>query len=212
MKAPSPNSGDPGINGNYIATLFAFRTPKFETWREIDIEVTGNATNAVTTNVINGDQRFEWMADFADANEAIVDGIDTRTEFHDFAFEWLPDSITWYVDGEMIRQYTTDSKLPIPELSAKIMMNLWIFNNTAAFGGPDLENNMYPMTSEYEWFRFYKWDQEDTYPCTAMNESCLSADDTNLSSNNPCDGISAAGDIVKVGGATSPACTTTCPY
>lgn len=212
MKAPTPNGTDPAVNGNYIATLFTFRTPKFETWREIDIEVTGNAANAVTTNVINGNEQFVWNASFADANEAIVDGANTRTEFHDFAFEWLPTGITWYVDGEVIREYTTSEKLPIPELSAKIMMNLWIFNNSVGFGGTDIENNNYEnFRSEYEWFRFYKWDQETTYPCKAMNESCLAEDDKNLSSNNPCDGISAAGVVKKMSGDVA-SCTTTCPY
>ena len=38
----------------------------------------------------------------------------------------------------------------------------------------------YPFTGEYDWFRFYKWDQDDKYPC-----ACLPADDKDLSANNP---------------------------
>jgi beta-glucanase (GH16 family) len=158
LKAPSPNATDPSIDGNYISTLFTFRTPKFEDWREIDIEVTGDSTNTVTTNVIYGDDQFAWSPDIADDAANVFPAIDTRTEFHDFAFEWLPDSIVWYLDGVEFRRYEQPAKRPIPNLAAKVMMNLWIFGPSAGFGGPDIENNMYPMHSEYERFRFYKLD------------------------------------------------------
>jgi hypothetical protein len=48
---------------------------------------------------------------------------------------------------------------------------------------------MLPLTSEYEFIRFYKWDGDDTYPCPDMDESCLSSDDLLLAGNNGCDGI-----------------------
>src|SRR5690606_19323954 len=180
-------------NGNYIATLFTFRTPKTLYWREIDIEVTGDTENVVTTNVIYGDNQAQWSEGIADADAAVMEGVNSRTDFHDYAFEWLPTGITWYVDGEVIRTYGTNEKRPVPELSAKIMMNLWIFNDSAGFGGPEIENNQYPMRSEYEWFRFYKWNGDNSYPCAAMDESCLSAGDKGSSSNNPCDGIADSG-------------------
>lgn len=37
----------------------------------------------------------------------------------------------------------------------------------------EIHNNRYPMTSEYDWFRFYKWDDEPGgYPCIG-SDSCL---------------------------------------
>jgi hypothetical protein len=41
---------------------------------------------------------------------------------------------------------------------------------------------MYPLTSVYEYFRFYKQNGE-TYPCT-NTPSCLAAADTAFSKNN----------------------------
>merc|ERR1712156_936345 len=49
--------------------------------------------------------------------------------------------------------------------------------------------NRYPMYSEYDWFRFYRWDGDHDYPCPSYGTSCLTPDDTYLSSNIPCDGI-----------------------
>ena len=54
----------------------------------------------------------------------------------------------------------------------------WVFENSG-FGG-DPTKNTYPFTGEYDWFRFYKWDQDDKYPCAP-----LPADDKDLSANNP---------------------------
>ncbi|OLQ15535.1 hypothetical protein AK812_SmicGene167 [Symbiodinium microadriaticum] len=120
MKAPEVQPGNADIDGNFIATMFIFRDAKFRHWREIDIEsyaqdtgelmgmsedsAEGDRPNSVTTNVLRADNT-----------------------------EWLPDRITWYIDGKAVR---------------------------------------------YDWFRFYKWDGEDTYPCA----------DTYLDGNNPCDG------------------------
>ncbi len=205
MKAPTVQPGNTAINGNYVATMFVFRTPKFEDWRELDIEVTGDGVDAVTTNLITANDTFTWSEQIAEPVALTVDGMNVREEFHDFAFEWLPDGITWYVDGQVVREKNAGEGLPIPEKSAKIMMNLWIFNATAAFGGKDIANNQYPMHSEYEWFRFYKWDGDDAYPCDSMDVSCLGAEDTNLSSNNPCDGLPQEGQV-----AGKAACTATC--
>lgn len=122
-----------------------------------------------------------------------------RAEFHTYGFEWLPNKVTWFIDGKAVRTHYGGHP-PIPDKSAKIMMNLWIFGPKANFGGKEIQNNRYPMTSEYDWFRFYKWDGESTYPCigsqrcssarfhTSHDLGCLTSDDRYLDGNNPCDG------------------------
>lgn len=64
-------------------------------------------------------------------------------------FEWLPNKVTWYIDGKVVRTHY-GGRPPIPDKSAKIMMNLWIFGPKANFGGKEIYNNRYPMTSEYD--------------------------------------------------------------
>ena len=67
-------------------------------------------------------------------------------------------------------------------------MNLWIFFSNAAFGDPT--KNTYPFVATYDYFRFYKWNQETTYPCSPT-PTCLPATDyqvkgvTEGSQNNP---------------------------
>jgi beta-glucanase (GH16 family) len=195
MKAPHPN---PAMgNGNLIATLFVFRTPKFQDWREIDIEVTGESADSIWTNVIYGDNREGWAADMQEATKVYPSGtgamaqpagINSRTDFHNYAFEWTPTQIRWYVDDVLIRvkdDGVGDNNVQVPDLPGKIMMNLWIFNG-GDFGGPMVNDNVYPFATEYEWFRFYQMDGEP-YPCPDL--SCLVAADLDAAKNNPDDGV-----------------------
>jgi len=112
---------------------------------------------------------------------------------HVYAFTWLPTGITWYVDGNQITSPSSASSpgvapFPgkaqdgIPTASAKIMMNMWQFTDATTFG--NAANNVYPIQSEYEYFRFYKWNTETTYPCSPA-PSCLPAADLTDSQNNP---------------------------
>ena len=54
----------PNQSGNYINTMFAFRTPKYQDWRELDLEVTADAPTSFTTNVIYGDKQQAWSAGY----------------------------------------------------------------------------------------------------------------------------------------------------
>lgn len=191
MKAPSVQPGDTTINGNYIATMFVFRDAKFRHWREIDIEATGDSPQSVTTNVLHADNTAYWNPFIARAVE-IRAPFNARDDFHTYAFEWLPESVTWYIDGEEVRSHHCRDGVPVPDLSGKIMMNLWIFGGDG-FGGKEGDNNRWPMHTEYDWIRFYRWDGEETYPCPGMSTSCLTEDDKFLTSNNPCDGIAQTG-------------------
>jgi len=202
MKAPDVQPGNPDINGNFVATMFVFRDAKFHHWREIDIEVTGDHHNSVTTNVLSADNTEWWSTRIAAARSTNING-NARENFHVYGFEWLPNKVTWFVDGKPVRTHY-GGRPPIPDKSAKIMMNLWIFGPKANFGGKEIYNNRYPMTSEYDWFRFYKWDGDSSYPCIGSG-SCLTSDDRYLDGNNPCDGQAMKGTWKGKG-----ACTASC--
>lgn len=208
MKAPSIQPGDAHTNGNYISTMFVYRDAKYKHWREIDVEVTGDSKNSLTMNVLYAENAEAWSPAIQESLkfEAGSD-VNLREEFHTYAFAWLPTGISWYFDGKLIGTHGPEAKLPVPNLSTKIMMNLWIFSEGFGFGGPEGWNNRYPMHSEYDWFRFYKWDGDTRYPCPDATDSCLTEDDKYLSANNPCDGIPNVG--LRNG---APSCIAECPY
>ncbi len=192
MKAPATGE-------NFIFTMFAYRHPAYLLWREIDIEVQASPQNTFISNLITAPPGTRlWNSSIEDSTTTypygdgnpIPGGFNTASDYHVYAFEWLPDSIKWYVDGVLVRTKIDgvgNDNLPVPKESTKIVMNLWVFTS-AALGGGDPASNVYPITGNYDWFRFYRWDQDTTYPC-ADAPGCLPAADLELAKNNVDDGL-----------------------
>ncbi len=183
MKAPTPAPTDMA-GGNFINTLFTFRTPKIEDWREIDIEVIAGGVDKVFSNVVYADGKSDYGQTMNSALPVTVPAnFNSRTGFHTYAFVWKADGITWFVDDQPTasRTFAGGGSPPIPNKSAKIMMSMWVFGGGYGFGGLDGEKNVYPFTAEYDFFRFYKQDDE-MYP---MDPAALPPEDLNKSKNNP---------------------------
>jgi beta-glucanase (GH16 family) len=182
-------------NGNFIAAAFVFRTPKWQDWRELDIELqAAGKKGSVPTNVIVGENQGGWSPGISDALDIPVN-FDTQADFHTYGFEWQANSVKFYIDRATspnpVRTYNTGSKLPIPNKSGKIMINFWLFPSDA-LGGGNPGNNQYPMVMKIDYVRFYKSDSEPFYPCTPT-PACLSDDahkeDLDYSKNNATDGL-----------------------
>jgi beta-glucanase (GH16 family) len=182
-------------NGNFIAAAFVFRTPKWQDWRELDIELqAAGKRQFVPTNVIVGENQGGWSPGISDSLE-VPTTFDTQADFHTYGFEWQANVVKFYIDRATnpnpVRTYNTGSKLPIPNKSAKIMLNFWLFSNEA-LGGGQPGNNQYPMVMKIDYVRFYKSNDEPFYPCSPT-PACLSDDahkeDLDYSKNNATDGI-----------------------
>jgi beta-glucanase (GH16 family) len=185
LKTPTENVGKTG-DGNFLATLFAFRTPKWDFWNEIDIELEANIKGSVAYNVVNPATTGHNSYPGGAAGNMPMGGGFTIQQDHVYAFEWTNNNIVWYVDGVKIKDCAggtcsaSGGSAPVPTKSAKIMLNLWVFHDGSAFGNP--LNNTYPFHSEYDYFHFYKWDQETTYP--VADGTTLPNDDLAFSQNN----------------------------
>jgi beta-glucanase (GH16 family) len=210
-KPPKTGSVSAANPGNYCSASFVFRTPKWQEWREIDIEMTPDHKYEVGRNLIYGDKVIGWDKNIESFNYVPVPGLldagtdagadagTMETDFHTYGFVWLPDKVTWTIDGAELLTMPpfparanpeTWPQLQVPQMSAKILMNVWVFTSSGAFAGHYPADNVYPFQSEYEWVRFYQWDQETTYPCSPL-PSCLPDADRDYSKNNPEDGIPA---------------------
>lgn len=132
-------------NDGVVSSFFTYTGPSDNNpWDEIDIEFLGKDTSKMQANYFtNGLGNHEYMHDL---------GFDASEDFHTYAFEWLPDSITWYVDGEPIYTATED----IPSTPSKVMMNVWpgigVDSWLNAFDGT------VPLTAEYEWIRVTQYE------------------------------------------------------
>ena len=88
--------------------------------------------------------------DFAGAIRLIGSlGFDAAEDFHRYAFEWRPDRIDWFVDGERVHT-VYDS---IPSTPGKIMVNLWCSTGADHWTGP-FDPSVLPLSACYEWISF----------------------------------------------------------
>lgn len=116
-------------------------------WDEIDIEFLGDDTTRVQFNYYtNGVGGHEYLYDL---------GFDASEEFHEYAFDWQEDSITWYVDGSAVYKATSD----VPKTPGNIMMNLWNVKDTHASWAGKFDRDRLPVYAEYQWIGYQEADQ-----------------------------------------------------
>lgn len=134
-------------NNGVVSSFFTYTGPSDnKPWDEIDIEFLGKDTTKV---------QFNYFTDGEGDHEYIHDlGFDAAEELHHYAFEWLPDSITWYVDGVEVYRATDN----IPQTPGKVMMNTWpgigVDSWLNAFDG------VTPLLAEYDWMRIIQYELE----------------------------------------------------
>ncbi len=158
----------------FISSLFTYDVNNFE-WRELDIELEGGRPGSMQSNYIfgnNADQwNYEWQATRTwGAWERLHATPKATSDWIVYAMEWTPEHVIWYMDGVEVRRMTNDEldgnpmvepqieAAWIPENETKIMMNFWIPTREVGvnFGGDPI-GNQYPMTAEYDWFRYYEY-------------------------------------------------------
>lgn len=122
--------------------ISSFFTYTGRPWDEIDIEFLGNDTTIVQFNYYTrGVGNHEYLYDL---------GFDASEDFHEYAFDWQPDSITWYVDGRAVYRATKD----IPTTAGQLMVNIWnVADSNADWAGRFDPSNL-PARAEYQWFGY----------------------------------------------------------
>ena len=110
-------------------------------WDEIDIEILGKDMTQV---------QFNYYTDGVGGHEYLYNlGFDASADFHEYAFDWREDSITWYVDGTAIYRATQN----IPSHPQQIMMNVWNCKDHDEWSGRFDESSL-PATAQYKWIAY----------------------------------------------------------
>ncbi|NQV50168.1 MAG: family 16 glycosylhydrolase [Candidatus Marinimicrobia bacterium] len=132
-----------------VSSLFTYHElggAGIQDWSEIDIEFLGRYTDRVQFNTIT-----DWQINH---EHFVTLDYDPATEFHDYAFEWTPSYVAWFVDGiEVYRQVMGH----IVELNRyqKLMMNIWLPNYpgwVGTFNPSDL-----PIYAYYDWVSYCEY-------------------------------------------------------
>ena len=99
-----------------ITGFFTYTGPHYHTRHdEIDIEFLGKDTTRL---------HAAWFVDGHHTNQFIQLGFDAADCTHDYAFEWWPDKIIWFVNGQRVFERTTyDGQLP--KVPGHLFANIW---------------------------------------------------------------------------------------
>ena len=125
-----------------VSSFFTYTGPSSgDPWDEIDIEFLGKDMTKVQFNYYtNGEGGHEKLFDL---------GYDASADFHEYAFDWQPEYITWYVDG--IAVYRVSDNLPSHPM--KIMANVWNGIGVDGWLGA-LDASALPATAQYLWLAY----------------------------------------------------------
>lgn len=107
-----------------VSSFFTYQDERINgahIWNEIDIEVLGRWENIINMNTITPGQSSHLR-------EGYIKNFTPHTEYYDYAFEWTPTYVAWFVNGE--EYYRQDlprhSYIATLKYAQKIMMNLWV--------------------------------------------------------------------------------------
>lgn len=128
------------LNGAMTGSIFTYNDQPQD---EIDIEFIGKDPTIFQSNYFTDGVGHH--------GRDIQLGYDATQSFHDYAFEWRPGSITWFVDGKPVHR-EDGSRGPLPQAAGAFILNFWPGNTVESWLGP-LEYEK-PVQAEYEWVRF----------------------------------------------------------
>jgi len=176
---------DRDVASGYISSLFTYVNDSAENrktgsveapriWEEIDVELEGGRPDKFQANLIYGVDAESWSETRTYGAWEDKIGVGAVDQWRVFAIEWLPERISWYVDGNLVKSLHAaqlncssgcvppqEHPTPIPVLETQVMINFWIPNDSIqdVFGG-NKARNAYPMRASYDWLRIYQYDAE----------------------------------------------------
>lgn len=145
-------------------------------WNEIDIEMTGNMDQSVQFTTHHPGDPNSWSI-----TEIVNVDFNPHEEFHDYAFEWAPSYIKWFIDNVEVYQQVSPSVNDL-NISQKIMMNLWAANAPSWVGDWDYQD--VPKFSYYDYVKYYSYTPGQGEYGTSNNFSFEWMDDFNDYNSN----------------------------
>lgn len=98
-----------------VSAFFTYiGVPQARPHSEIDVEIPGRNPKQVEFNYFSGGESLE--------KTKLPLGIDLTQEFVDYAFEFAPNGLRWYVNGELVHEAAAR---PLPEPQQKVFVSLY---------------------------------------------------------------------------------------
>jgi endo-1,3-1,4-beta-glycanase ExoK len=141
-----------------VSGLVLFYTPYPNcNWNEIDIEHLGDSamTSQLNAQVFLGPPAASCTTSVSPTQDPkIVDlGVNAEADFHQYDIEWTPAGVSTFIDGRLLRTWTTHADLL--QLPETILYTIWA-SNAASWAGP-LTSTSAPTSADVDWIKVYDW-------------------------------------------------------
>jgi len=132
-----PAQGEGLVSSFFIYNDDTPNTP----WVEVDIELLGRFPRVVDMNTITNTSHLRTH----------FNPFNTHLDFFEYGFEWTPDYVAWFINGEEVYRQTADHVEDLNH-SAKIMMNIWnpVYDDWVGFW----DDRVLPRFAYYDWVRY----------------------------------------------------------
>ncbi|MBN1575487.1 MAG: family 16 glycosylhydrolase [Chitinispirillaceae bacterium] len=115
-------------------------------WGEIDMEIVGKHENAFQSNLITG------TAASKKTSEELHDFDSLSQSYHTYSFEWTPEYIAWFFDGEEVRRSTGSQVTDCQKKEMSIRFNLWI-SDVVSWAG-QFNQSILPVYQYINWVKY----------------------------------------------------------
>ena len=137
-----------------VSSFFLWKDGSSSTtsWNELDFEKI-NATCRLQSNI--------WTGTGTQSSEFDTPSFNICEGFHTYAFEWTPDYIAWFIDGNQIRKVTGASVAEYTQNASQGMamhFNVWVGNSS--FGGT-LNPSILPVNQYVSWAQYSSYANGD---------------------------------------------------
>jgi endo-1,3-1,4-beta-glycanase ExoK len=151
----------PGI----ASTFFTYTGPPFGAGKphdEISFELLGNRPGAVQLNY--------YASGTGGHEQDIALGLDPSTTTNDYAIQWIPDAIRWFVNRRLVHEVKRgDAANPFPSHPGRIILSVWTGRGPAqeAWMGR-LEYSGSPLAATYEHVAFTALGEPCRFPASVL--------------------------------------------
>ncbi|HZL20309.1 MAG TPA: glycoside hydrolase family 16 protein [Polyangia bacterium] len=141
-----------------VSGLVLFYTPYPNcNWNEIDIEHLGDSasTSQLNCQVYTGTPVPGCATSVSPTQNPLVVplGVDAEADFHQYDIEWTPAGVKFFVDGALLRTWTTH--IDLMNLPQTILLTIWA-SNAASWAGP-ITSTSAPTSADVDWIKVYSW-------------------------------------------------------
>ena len=141
-----------------VSGLVLFYTPYPNcNWNEIDIEHLGDSSNTSQLNcqVYLGTPTPNCTTSVSPTQypQVVNLGLNAETDFHQYDIEWTPAGVNFFLDGTLLRTWTT--QIDLLNLPQTILLTIWA-SNVASWAGP-VTSTSAPTSADIDWIKVYSW-------------------------------------------------------